>query len=269
MLFFLPACERPPKEADVPVPKKVETCRLADLKFTIVYDNNEGSEGLNASWGFACLIEGLEQKVLMDTGGDPKHLAHNMEKLGIDPESLDLVFMTHTHWDHSEGMKYLKEAASDFSVCVLESFPEEYKKQVSSSGGELIEVRNPTHVTDVLLSTGGMGFKIVEQSVVIPTDRGTVVVIGCGHAGLEKVVKRAKRMTKQEVFAVIGGYHLIDYDERTINKSIDGMREAGVKYYAPGHCSGDNARRLFREAFGEHYFDCAVGFTLDADDFKE
>lgn len=267
--FLIAGCEQPVDETAVPVPREIKTCLLEDLKFTVVYDNNEGAEGLNASWGFACLIEGLEQKILMDTGGDPRHLAHNMERLGIEPGSLDLVFMTHTHWDHSEGMKYLKEAASDFSVCVLESFPEDYKEQVRSTGGQLIEVRNPTRVTDVLLSTGGLGIQIVEQSIVIPTDKGTVVVMGCGHPGVDKVVARAKRMTRQEVLVVIGGYHLIDYEEKRIKKALAGMREAGVLYYAPGHCSGDDARRLFREAFGEKYFDCTVGFTLDAGSFNE
>ena len=127
MPLVIMGCDRPVDQTTVPVTREIKTCLLDDLKFTVVYDNNEGAEGLNASWGFACLIEGLEQKILLDTGGDPQHLAHNLEKLGIEPGSLDLVFMTHTHWDHSEGMKYLKEAASDFSVCVLESFADEYK----------------------------------------------------------------------------------------------------------------------------------------------
>lgn len=71
------------------------------LRMTIVYDNNALQERLAADWGFSCLVKGLEKSILFDTGRDGRTLLSNMEKLGISPAEIDLVFLSHEHKDHT------------------------------------------------------------------------------------------------------------------------------------------------------------------------
>ena len=70
------------------------------LTFTIVYDNRSGSKGLESAWGFSCLVKGLDVTILFDTGGDSPTLLRNMAKLGIAPESVDVIVLSHAHMDH-------------------------------------------------------------------------------------------------------------------------------------------------------------------------
>ena len=72
------------------------------MKITIVYDNN-AQEGLKCGWGFSCLIETGTNNILFDTGWDGHLLLENMEKLGIDPQIIDTLVLSHQHWDHIGG----------------------------------------------------------------------------------------------------------------------------------------------------------------------
>ena len=71
---------------------------------TVVYDNNPGLEGLSAQWGFGCVIQGPDKTVLFDTGGLGWVLLPNMSLLKLDPKSIDVVVLSHIHWDHIGGL---------------------------------------------------------------------------------------------------------------------------------------------------------------------
>lgn len=68
---------------------------------TVVFDNNPYKKGLENGWGFSCLIEGMEKTVLFDTGGNI--LLDNMQMLGIYPEAVDILVLSHVHSDHVGG----------------------------------------------------------------------------------------------------------------------------------------------------------------------
>lgn len=71
------------------------------IQITIVYDNNRYHSRLQTTWGFGCLIEGLEKTILFDIGGDSEVLLSNMDKLAIDPQQVDVVVLSRLHYDHS------------------------------------------------------------------------------------------------------------------------------------------------------------------------
>jgi len=75
------------------------------MKITIVYDNN-AREGLKKGWGFSCLIED-DKKILFDTGDDSEALLFNMEKLNIKLNEIDIIVLSHEHWDHAGGLQGL------------------------------------------------------------------------------------------------------------------------------------------------------------------
>jgi len=69
-----------------------------DSFITVLCDNYTTRDDLQTSWGFSCLIRQGGKNVLFDTGGDGIVLSGNMEKLGIDPASIDLLMISHQHW---------------------------------------------------------------------------------------------------------------------------------------------------------------------------
>lgn len=71
---------------------------------TVICDNYSIRENLDASWGFACLICTGDQNVLFDTASDGIVLSKNMDRLGVDPAAIDLLMISHQHWDHVGGV---------------------------------------------------------------------------------------------------------------------------------------------------------------------
>ena len=75
------------------------------MKITIIYDNTVCNPKLIPDWGFACLVEASGHALLFDTGAKGRLLLGNMETLGIAPETIDTVFLSHNHWDHTGGLQ--------------------------------------------------------------------------------------------------------------------------------------------------------------------
>lgn len=97
---------------------KVKSATVDRLRIAVVYDNNPYKAGFTTAWGFACVIKGTEKTILFDTGGNSAVLLNNMQQLGIDPEEIDIVVLSHIHGDHVGGLNgFLKE---NFNVTVYE-----------------------------------------------------------------------------------------------------------------------------------------------------
>jgi len=101
---------------------------------------------------------------------------------------------------------------------------------------------------------------IKEQSLVITTSKGLVIITGCAHPGVVNVIRTAKEIVPDDrVYLVMGGFHLSGASSAQIESIIDSFVELGVERVAPCHCSGDEARRLFEERYGEDYIESGVG----------
>jgi len=74
------------------------------MKITIIYDNEVWKEGLKADWGFSCLLEAYGKKILFDTGANGSIIHDNIEKLNIDHTTIEEIFISHAHWDHTVGI---------------------------------------------------------------------------------------------------------------------------------------------------------------------
>ena len=77
---------------------------IEKIRITVIYDNNPGMMGLEADWGFSCIIWGLDRTILFDTGQQPSILMSNMAKLGINPKQVELIVLSHEHGDHIGGL---------------------------------------------------------------------------------------------------------------------------------------------------------------------
>ena len=226
----------------------------------ITYDNNPYDGRLRPAWGFSCVIRQRERTILFDTGGDGAVLFSNMERLGVDPREVDIVVLSHIHGDHVGGLADFLRRNSSVTVYMPASFPQRLKDEVELSGARLEEVREARELAPGLFTTGEMGAGVREQSLVVATAEGLLVVTGCAHPGIVDIVGKAKELVRDtRVYLVMGGFHLSGASAAQIESIIDGFIRMGVEKVAPCHCSGDRARRLFEERYGDNYIESGVG----------
>jgi 7,8-dihydropterin-6-yl-methyl-4-(beta-D-ribofuranosyl)aminobenzene 5'-phosphate synthase len=230
---------------------------------TIVFDNNPYQKGVQSGWGFSCLIEGMEKPVLFDTGSDGTILLDNMKKLGITTQGIGVLVLSHAHSDHTGGVYALLQNIDTLRVYLPASFPERFKEKSRGYGADIIEVKKPIEILNGVYSTGEMDALMKEQSLIIRTPKGMVIITGCAHPGIVNIVQRAKALFEDEVLLVMGGFHLYNRSSHEVKRIISEMQRLGVHYVAPCHCSGDKARELFREAYREHYIPTGVGKRID------
>jgi len=234
----------------------------APVTITVTYDNNPYDDRLKTAWGFSCLVRLPERVILFDTGGDSSILLHNMEQLQIDPQEIDIVVLSHIHGDHVGGLGGILNQNSDVTVYLPASFPQSLKEEIKLFGAEVQEVHEPRELFDGIYTTGDLNGGIKEQSLIVKTDEGLVIFTGCSHPGVVNIVRKAKEITGDKVYLVLGGFHLGGASISKIESIIDSFEQLGVERVAPCHCSGDTARRLFREHYGEAYVECGVGRRL-------
>ena len=258
--------DNPSKQKEGIMKSKMDKNGLAELSITIIYDNDVFQEGLRSEWGFACLIEGAEKTILFDTGGDGAILLSNMKMLGIDPRDIDIVALSHMHWDHVGGLPDILLKNNDITVYMLESFPDKVKQIAVDKKAEITTVTKPLEICENVFSTGEMGESIKEQALVLKTTQGLIVITGCAHPGIVEMVKRAGELYDDELLYVLGGFHLRGYGESQLESIVNSFKGLGVKYASPCHCSGDQARRKFEEAYRNHYIKIGVGIIITLED---
>ncbi|MBN1826383.1 MAG: MBL fold metallo-hydrolase [Candidatus Eisenbacteria bacterium] len=264
-LLFLVLASAPAGGADREETAR-ETMKLNDLKLTVLYDNYSADEGLETAWGFACLVEGMEETILFDTGGEDDLLLRHMESLGADPRAVDRVVLSHYHRDHIGGLFGFLEKNPDVTVYVPYNFPPGFRAHVEERGAKVIVVDEPVRVTASALTTGVLGGGVPEQSLLLSTDKGVVVLTGCSHPGIARIVERAREVTGGEILLIAGGLHLLRHEDDAVDRITGRLRELGVRCVAPSHCSGDRARELFAAAYGDRFIDLGVGRVLTGAD---
>jgi 7,8-dihydropterin-6-yl-methyl-4-(beta-D-ribofuranosyl)aminobenzene 5'-phosphate synthase len=230
------------------------------MSLTVVFDNNAHDPRLRTSWGFAAWLEYGDRTVLFDTGADGRMLLDNMAVLELDPKEIEIVVLSHIHGDHVGGLGSLLAANPEVTVYLPEAFPARYKEQVRAVSATVVEISGSLEILPGLWSTGQMGTGLVEQALLVRTEKGLVVVTGCAHPGVDRMVARAKDVGQEEIVLVVGGFHLGGASRGRVEEIIREFRRLGVQEVAPCHCTGDRARAIFRQAYGEAYHACGAGW---------
>ena len=220
------------------------------LGLTIVYDN-EADEGFKSGWGFSCLVDTDETKILFDTGWDGCALLHNLKKANISPKEIGKVVLSHQHWDHIGGLSVLLNANPDMEVYVPASFSKRLKDEISKRA-RLIEVSEAVEICQNVYTTGELdtGVKgLKEQSLVLDSGNDLFVIVGCSHPGLTRILNAASQFGT--IVGVMGGLHgSTEYDV------LEGM-----KLIAACHCTAhkDEIAGRFPGAFR----DVGAGWSID------
>jgi len=272
------------------------------LKITVLVENTAGKSGVLAEHGFAALIETGGQKILFDTG-QGFVLKHNIEKLELSIADVETLVLSHGHYDHTGGLHialpmmnrptvYAHPAAikSRFSAHAQdESHPvgiPEADLQTLKNSAEWVRVEKPMELPGGLRltgpipretsfeDTGGAFFLDAEctipdelpddQAVFIETEKGTVVILGCAHAGVINTLRYIQSLTdRRPIHTVIGGMHLVNADENRISHTLDELRQMNIRHLYPCHCTGLPAITQMWNALPGICRPCFVGAVIE------
>jgi 7,8-dihydropterin-6-yl-methyl-4-(beta-D-ribofuranosyl)aminobenzene 5'-phosphate synthase len=202
------------------------------MRISIIYDNTAYLQECIADWGFSCYIEHpYAPTVLFDTGSSGEILMSNMKQLHIDPLSIQMVFISHGHFDHVGGLAHFLKHNSEVSVYLPES----------CSGGkqteQIVSVSDPLPIGKYLFSTGELGN--IEQSLAVQTEKGIVLIVGCSHPNMQDILHAASQFG--QIYAIVGGMH--------------GFRQfelfQGLEAICPTHCTQhiQEIRSLYPQAY--------------------
>jgi 7,8-dihydropterin-6-yl-methyl-4-(beta-D-ribofuranosyl)aminobenzene 5'-phosphate synthase len=233
------------------------------LRFTVLYDNYLHREGTKADWGFSCLIEGTEKTILFDTGTDPRILMHNVGVLNVDLKKLDQIVISHNHGDHTGGLPAVLERNPNVKVYFPISFPPEFGRRVENLKARAQTVDKPVEICRNVHLTGEMGDEIKEQSLIIDSPSGLVIVTGCSHQGIVNILKRAKEILDKPIYLVFGGFHLANKSDAEMREIIAAFKELKVEKCGATHCTGDAQIAMFKKAFGENYVTMGTGRIIE------
>ncbi|MBN1781051.1 MBL fold metallo-hydrolase [bacterium] len=237
-----------------------EASAQREITVTVLYDNYRFTEGTTPDWGFACLIEGAEKTILFDTGTNGDILMHNAEILNKDPGKIDCIVLSHEHRDHTGGLDSVLTRVNNVPVYFPVSFSESFSRHILDLKSIPVRVDKPAEICPRIFTTGEISGPVNEQSLIIETKPGLVVITGCSHPGIVKILRRTGDVVPEKpIYLVFGGFHLIRNSEAQIREIIGQFESLHVVKCGATHCTGDEAIRLFREAYQDHYWPMGTG----------
>lgn len=229
--------------------------------------------------------------MLMDTGPSPNILLHNIKVMGVDLSKIRFVFISHGHYDHTGGLlgiiKHIGKKA--FAIAhpkvfdmklkidpILENIGSPFKQsEVEAVGGVILLAKNSVKLTNEIMTTGEIDRNTVyeevknfwtidgeifkedimqdDQALIINVKgKGLVIVSGCAHSGIINTVRQAKKVAGiDNIYAVLGGFHLNKADKKRIQLTTDELLKIDPKFVGPCHCTGVDAINQLVEVFGD------------------
>jgi len=267
------------------------------FRITVLYDAFGKSSAMKKDWGYAALIEYQGKRILFDTGNDAGVLEQNAKASGVDLGRLDFVVMSHRHGDHMGGMSYLlrvnprvmiyapKEGFGVYGADLPSSFyrkddslPREQRyfdgapPKIMRFGSAWPHARFTLidHDTEIvpgihliaLVSDKPGTLELRELSLAIETPAGMVLVVGCAHPGIDRIVAAATRIDTH-ILLVAGGLHLVVAQDPEIERIVRALHDTyQVGFIAPGHCTGEATFKALLRAFGNRDIYAGLGTRI-------
>lgn len=264
-----------------------------EIKITTLSENT-ANYGFLTEWGISILVEVDGMRILMDTGLSFSAV-HNTQLMGIDLSTIDRIVLSHGHADHTGGLrevlkikgeteiiahpdiwtaKYVERDQEGVKYCGIPYSREE----LESRGAHFNLVREPVHISDNVTTTGELpmlsGYEEIENNLfvkedgalqqdpladdlalVIDTEFGLVVILGCAHRGIINTLWHAQNLTGKElVYAAIGGTHLFRASDERIEQTIADLKKMGIQRLGVSHCTGFRASAQLAQEFEDAFF---------------
>ena len=236
------------------------------MEAKIVFNNESINSKFSNGWGFSCLVD---NRILFDTGESPKYLFDNMKIMGINVSGIEAVVISHDHWDHTGGLWEILKRKRRLKVYACSHFSREFKEKVRKLHGELIEADRFIEISKNIFITGEIpgayhGQSMPEQALVVKTENGISAITGCAHPGIVKMTEKVReKFSKEKIYLIFGGFHLMDKDKRAIEIVVERFKEMKVKKVGPTHCSGKLAEKMFEEKYGNNFIPVKAGQILN------
>jgi len=228
------------------------------VSITIIYDNYQVDDRLKTDWGFACLIEFEGQKILFDAGREAGLYGKNMDLLGIMPEEIPTLFISHEHGDHTAGVPWIIESNPSVNCYLPSSYAAQLKARDALPPNSK-SIAKPAHISGPFYTTGDDFDSFNEQGLIVKTENGGILITGCGHPGPVEMVKVFEEELGIQIYAIVGGLHLMRNTPEDVGKIAASLKEAGIKQICPTHCTGDQSISMLAESFGKGYIPGGTG----------
>lgn len=235
----------------------------ANTKIIILYDNYQFSENTIADWGFSCLVISGNDTILFDTGARKDVFFHNVDALNIDLQTVQTLVISHHHGDHTGNIFPILEKTGWLDVYLPSSLNGKFRGMVDNYDVHTEVDQNIRQVAHNVFLTGEMGFQIREQGLILKTEKGLVLITGCGHPGVDRMLKKIKKKFDEPVYLILGGFHMEEYAEEEIDHVITSFNNYGVKKVAPGHCTGQRAMEKLRKAYQQNFIRSGTGKVIE------
>jgi 7,8-dihydropterin-6-yl-methyl-4-(beta-D-ribofuranosyl)aminobenzene 5'-phosphate synthase len=272
-------------------------------RIIILSDNSAGTSNTRAEHGLAFWVETGDHCLLFDTG-QGLVLEDNAQALDVDLDAVDTVVLSHGHYDHTGGLPVVvHRAEADLRVFAHpDAFRPKYKR--ATSGTRYIgippaslealsglkyptaDTRSAMEVVPGIWVTGEIprshpeeaateGFctdpeglhddpLLDDQALFIDAPQGTVVLLGCTHAGLINTLDHISRLTQgRPIHAVLGGTHLRSATHSRIDWTLDELKYFNLQRLAAIHCTGDQATAALWNAFPGICVPGGTGMSFD------
>ncbi|MFC1736893.1 MBL fold metallo-hydrolase [Candidatus Hydrogenedentota bacterium] len=269
----------------------------------LVEERADGGKGLKGEHGLSFFIEVDGQTGLFDTG-QTHLILRNARTLGIDLRSLSWIVLSHGHYDHTGGLLHVLSRCDGVRIFAHPAaFGQRYARkdnekprptgmtvpqiELERKGVEIRCSTEPSKISECVLTTGEVPrltdfelgeptfFKkqngqevhddvIDDQSLILKTDSGLLVLCGCAHSGVINTLRRVAALTdKGPLRGVVGGMHLGKASDERIRRTINDFKGFDVEMAGLAHCTGRKAEAAFAAEFGERVFACPVGTTIE------
>lgn len=264
---------------------------------------NTANYGFLAEWGLSILVEADGTRVLMDTGLGLSAV-HNAQLMGIDLATIDRIVLSHGHADHTGGLRDVLKMKGEVEIIAhpdiwdskyaqrgQDSF--QYigipfaREELESRGARFNLSKEPIHITDHIMTSGEIpmasGYEDIDNflfvkkdgvlhpdpvaddlALVIDTDFGLVVILGCAHHGLVNTLRQAQKLTgKEMIYAAIGGIHLFRASDEQIELTIAELKKMGIQKLGVSHCTGFKASTRLAQEFPGVFFQNNAGTRIE------
>ena len=268
-------------------------------EITVVVDNKE-SDGMQGEWGLSVLVRYAGKNILLDAGSS-KLFLENMTQLQIDVTDIDYAVLSHAHYDHANGFPAFFEKNEKAKLYVRDCTSSDcYKKKKIFRKYIGIPRKMLGKYSDRIEAVSGdyklmegvwllphktMGLEAIgrresmfrktrggwvpddfahEQSLVLDTDKGLVILNSCSHGGAANIINEVRNtFPDKQVYGLIGGLHLFNKSDEEIREVAEKIKNTGIKYVCTGHCTKDRAFGILKEELGDMADQMRVGYRIE------
>ena len=268
-------------------------------KITVIVDNISNL-GLEGEWGLCLLIEYGDKKILLDSGSSNLFLT-NLKELDFNIADIDYAVLSHAHYDHGNGMPdffknnskakfYVRDATAEncyhkrrflkIYIGIPKHIFRDYPDRIERVSGDYKLCDGVYLIPHKAPDLSDIGIREImyvkknhkwfpddfshEQSLVLDTDKGLVILNSCSHGGVDNIIHEVQTtFPDKKIYGYIGGLHLFNKSEEEILSVANTFKEKNIQYICTGHCTKNRAFCILKNELGDNIEQLKVGLEIN------